>query len=109
MKFNKHNLLLRDLYTCQYCSETFNSKELTIDHVIPISLGGKTSWNNCVTACSACNSKKGNKLWKPKRLPSHPDYWKLVTNAKRTVVTIHHPSWESYLGINKSKQIMKTA
>ena len=50
MRFTKHNLYLRDLFTCQYCLETFPTSELTIDHVVPYSKGGKTSWENCVAA-----------------------------------------------------------
>ena len=99
MKFSKYNLYLRDLYTCQYCSEIFSTRDLTIDHVIPISRGGKTSWDNCVAACMSCNSRKGSKLWTPVRKPTHPDYWKLVNHAKHTITNIHHPSWENYLGI----------
>ena len=99
MKFTKHNLFLRDLYTCQYCLETFQTRELTVDHVVPYSHGGKTSWDNCVAACHSCNSKKGSKLWKPQKTPTHPEYWKLVNHVKQTAVTIHHPSWENYLGL----------
>ena len=99
MRFSKHNLFLRDLYTCQYCSETFTTRELTVDHVIPVSRGGKTSWDNCVSACTSCNSKKGSKLWDPVKKPTHPDYWRLVKHVKQTTVTIHHSSWEQYIGI----------
>ena len=99
MKFSKHNLFLRDLYTCQYCLETFSTSELTVDHVVPYSRGGKTRWDNCVAACKSCNSRKGNKLWTPSKKPAHPDYWRLVNNVKQTAGTVHHPSWETYLGL----------
>jgi 5-methylcytosine-specific restriction endonuclease McrA len=59
------NLFMRDDYTCQYCltaSNKLKSKEfLTKDHVIPVCKGGKSTWENLVTACSTCNNKKGNK------------------------------------------------
>ncbi|XP_013608771.1 PREDICTED: uncharacterized protein LOC106315554 [Brassica oleracea var. oleracea] len=55
---SRKNILLRDDYTCQYCSSREN---LTIDHVIPISRGGEWTWQNLVAACSRCNSKKGQK------------------------------------------------
>jgi len=99
MRFTKHNLYLRDLFTCQYCLETFPTSELTIDHVVPYSKGGKTSWENCVASCKSCNSKKGSKIWKPAKEPIHPDYWKLVNNVKQTNMALHHPSWETYLGL----------
>uniref|UniRef100_K3ZWE8 HNH nuclease domain-containing protein n=1 Tax=Setaria italica TaxID=4555 RepID=K3ZWE8_SETIT len=55
---SRKNILYRDEFTCQYCSSRDN---LTIDHVIPISRGGKWEWENLVTACSRCNSRKGQK------------------------------------------------
>jgi 5-methylcytosine-specific restriction endonuclease McrA len=54
---NKREILRRDHYTCQYCGQ--NKKQLTLDHVIPRRLGGEHSWKNLVTACSACNHRKG--------------------------------------------------
>ena len=50
-------MYLRDMYQCQYCADTFSPKELTIDHILPISKG-KTNWENCTTACTTCNIKK---------------------------------------------------
>ncbi|GAB4851446.1 hypothetical protein Ancab_030848 [Ancistrocladus abbreviatus] len=55
---SRKNIFYRDDYTCQYCSSRNN---LTIDHVLPIARGGKWSWENLVTACAKCNSKKGQK------------------------------------------------
>ncbi|CAM0905453.1 unnamed protein product [Alopecurus aequalis] len=55
---SRKNILYRDGFTCQYCS---SEDDLTIDHVIPTSRGGKWEWENLVTACSRCNSRKGNK------------------------------------------------
>nr|BBH93991.1 HNH endonuclease [Thermogemmatispora argillosa] len=56
------NIFLRDEETCQYCGK--RTRELTLDHVIPRSRGGKSTWENLVTCCKACNSKKGNRLLK---------------------------------------------
>uniref|UniRef100_A0A0D9WVZ4 HNH nuclease domain-containing protein n=1 Tax=Leersia perrieri TaxID=77586 RepID=A0A0D9WVZ4_9ORYZ len=55
---SRKNILYRDGFTCQYCSSVDN---LTIDHVIPTARGGKWEWENLVTACSRCNSRKGQK------------------------------------------------
>ena len=62
MKFNRQNLLERDDYRCQYCGKTFAPKELNMDHVLPKDRGGGTSWENVVTSCIRCNSKKSNRL-----------------------------------------------
>lgn len=102
MRFSRSNLYLRDLYTCQYCNETFNCNDLTIDHVHPQSLGGETSWTNCVTACFDCNTRKGSKLWKPARAPFVPDYWTLVNRAKQAYPKVRHNSWAQYLGLPKA-------
>lgn len=55
---NRANLFRRDKGECQYCG---SKRQLTIDHVIPRSKGGKTTWTNLVTACHRCNVKKGDK------------------------------------------------
>jgi 5-methylcytosine-specific restriction endonuclease McrA len=60
--FSRRNLYRRDANTCQYCSRRPGTSELTIDHVMPRSRGGKSSWTNCVLACVACNSRKGSRL-----------------------------------------------
>jgi 5-methylcytosine-specific restriction endonuclease McrA len=61
-KFCRRSILLRDKFRCQYCGQEFPSQELTYDHVIPRSLGGKTVWTNIVTACLRCNAEKANSL-----------------------------------------------
>lgn len=55
---NRTNLYKRDNFTCQYCG---SKKNLTIDHVVPKSKGGKTTWTNLATACHRCNTLKGDK------------------------------------------------
>lgn len=57
VRYTRQNLFKRDGFTCQYCFK--RTKELTIDHVIPISRGGSDTWNNVVTSCRACNHRKG--------------------------------------------------
>ena len=103
VRFSRANLYLRDLYQCQYCSDTFSSDELTIDHVIPRSAGGRVTWDNAVAACKSCNHKKGTKLWKPLKAPYKPDYYQLVNKWKGRHVHIEHPSWIQYLGIEEQR------
>jgi 5-methylcytosine-specific restriction endonuclease McrA len=60
-KLTRGNLYLRDRYRCVYCNERLPARELTYDHVIPRAQGGRTEWENVVTACRACNHRKGNR------------------------------------------------
>jgi len=57
----RKNVLKRDNYICQYCTKEFTSSELTLDHIIPRSRGGKNTWKNLVASCKKCNQKKGNR------------------------------------------------
>lgn len=61
LKFSRVNVYARDGYRCQYCSEKCRTDELTYDHVIPRSMGGKTEWTNIVSCCYFCNAKKGGR------------------------------------------------
>ena len=58
---SRKNILMRDRYTCQYCLKTSPSGELTLDHVIPRSRHGETTWENLVACCHHCNNRKGNR------------------------------------------------
>jgi len=62
VRLTRFNVFHRDGFRCQYCTKEFGLKELTIDHIIPLSRGGKTCWENVVSSCSRCNGKKGNML-----------------------------------------------
>jgi 5-methylcytosine-specific restriction endonuclease McrA len=74
VKFSRANIYLRDQNRCQYCGKKFPSSELSLDHVMPISRGGKSTWENVVCACLPCNVRKGNKLLQEAgiRLIRHP-------------------------------------
>ena len=61
-KLNRKNIFERDGYRCQYCGEVHPEAKLNLDHVIPRDRGGRTSWENLVTSCIACNSRKANRL-----------------------------------------------
>lgn len=69
VRFCREHIFLRDNFTCQYCNKKLSSKLLTIDHVIPLSRGGKNKWTNVVAACSKCNNVKGNKTPDEARMP----------------------------------------
>ena len=59
---SRKNLLLRDRNTCQYCGDVLPSSELTLDHVLPRSRGGLSTWENLVACCHDCNRRKGDRL-----------------------------------------------
>jgi len=90
IKYNKMNLFARDRWKCSFCGEKKATSELTKDHVIPKSKGGKTTWENIVTCCKECNTKKGDRTPKEagmrlRKKPSAPNWvpvfmWKISTN-----------------------------
>jgi 5-methylcytosine-specific restriction endonuclease McrA len=61
-KFCRRSIFLRDGYKCQYCGDPYPASELTFDHVIPKSAGGKTTWENILSACVKCNLKKRDRM-----------------------------------------------
>ena len=58
---SRKNILLRDHSCCQYCGKQFSPSELTLDHVLPRSRGGDSTWDNLVACCKRCNHRKGNR------------------------------------------------
>jgi len=76
VKFNRRNIYARDSNKCQYCGKRYPTNNLSIDHVVPRSQGGPTSWDNVVCACLKCNVKKGG------RTPEQADM-KLITIPKK--------------------------
>jgi 5-methylcytosine-specific restriction endonuclease McrA len=62
VRFSRDNLFERDHYRCQYCGDHFPDHKLNMDHVIPRAKGGRTSWENIVTSCIPCNTRKANRL-----------------------------------------------
>jgi 5-methylcytosine-specific restriction endonuclease McrA len=69
VKLNRRNLFARDRNMCQYCGRHFPTSELSIDHVLPRSLGGKDTWENLVCACIRCNARKGGRTPEQARTP----------------------------------------
>ena len=76
--FSRANIYARDNYTCQYCSESMQTGDLTFDHVVPVAQGGRKDWENIVTSCITCNRKKGGRTPEQARMhlvrhPRRPD------------------------------------
>ena len=69
IRFSRRHVYIRDDHRCQYCEEILPEQQLTLDHVIPRAQGGKTSWNNVVTACGRCNTRKKNRTPREARMP----------------------------------------
>lgn len=102
VRFSKSNVYLRDQYNCCYCGEPVTKSQATMDHVIPLSKGGKTNFENIVTSCGPCNFRKGNKMgpeWRPKYKPYRPGYYELVRKRKQLPFQVRHPSWYQWLDI----------
>lgn len=98
IRVSRRHIYLRDRYRCQYCGTTVNEKNATLDHVIPVSKGGKSNWTNLTTACKPCNYSKSNKTnIKPKTTPRKPDYFELAMIRKELGYNLLHPSWADYL------------
>ena len=100
--FSRFNVFLRDKFSCQYCGALKQSHDLTFDHVIPRSQGGKTNWTNVVAACRPCNFKKGNKNTKeinmfPLIKPLQPTSQLLKNNGKNFPPNFLHESWRDFL------------
>ncbi len=99
VKLNRRNLFARDRNRCQYCGRRFPTSDLSIDHVVPRSQGGKTTWDNVVCACTRCNVRKGG------RTPEQA-HMRLITRPVRPrhspVLTIklgeaRYASWKQFL------------
>lgn len=97
--FSRKNLFIRDNYCCQYCGRRGNDSELGVDHVVPRSRGGASSWQNCVLACHHCNVKKSNRtpaeasmrLMRQPSQPRWPIHFALGHERRRS-------AWQTFIG-----------
>jgi 5-methylcytosine-specific restriction endonuclease McrA len=111
IKFSRANVYARDNYQCQYCrrkaGEGIKVSELTFDHVVPRSAGGETTWENIVTSCRPCNSRKGSTPLLEfgthlLREPRKPDS---ISNVIYVLARKEVPSaWETHLSFLKNKR-----
>ncbi len=100
--FTRFNVFLRDRFSCQYCHTHRPTHELTFDHVLPRSRGGRTVWENVVTACGACNLRKGSHRLEEcgmrlHRLPWRPTSFELQENGRGFPPGYLHESWRDFL------------
>ena len=117
--FTRRNLLLRDMYVCQYCGidmpikPKHRSQMATMDHVIPKSRGGGKNWTNIVTCCPACNIQKADKTPKEanmplRKYPTIPNMHQLWKNSLKLLIFRHIPDkWYTYLLPDEVQQIEK--
>jgi 5-methylcytosine-specific restriction endonuclease McrA len=106
VKYSRFNIFLRDNFLCQLqitndCKNN-NGKvklsDLTIDHVIPKSLGGKSKWTNVCTSCIDCNAKKGNNGHiLPKIVPKKPTYYEILTKKQTHEIFVKDMEWAYYI------------
>ena len=96
----KKNVLLRDDYKCGYCGRRGDRSTMTVDHVVPRAAGGKSTWDNLVAACAACNGRKGNRTPEQaamplRRKPREPRHIPFMVLRRHTA----DDEWSKYLGL----------
>ena len=99
VKFNRRNLYARDRNRCQYCGKKFSTSELSLDHVVPRSLGGSTNWANTVCCCVKCNVQKGGRTPRDAGMrlitkPVKPDRSPVITLQ---LTSSKYASWKQFL------------
>jgi 5-methylcytosine-specific restriction endonuclease McrA len=97
IRLTKRNLYARDGHKCQYCGKNFPSSKLSLDHVVPKSQGGKTTWENSVCACIPCNARKDNKTPKQARMklvkvPVEPNILPIFSSHMK-----NNPEWAPFI------------
>ncbi len=101
VRFSRINVYARDESTCQYCGRRLPRSELNLDHVVPRSRGGTTSWENVVCSCVSCNLRKGGRTpeeagLRLRRPPSRPRWTAVFRHAARRAV---YQEWKPFLGL----------
>lgn len=100
VRLSRRNVFLRDGYQCQYCGIRPAVRELNLDHVVPRSRGGRSTWDNLVTSCRACNVRKGRALPEEcgMRLLSRPRRPRFSAAAQLEAAPRRFAEWEPFLG-----------
>lgn len=99
VRLSRRNVFLRDEHTCQYCGRRGTPRELNLDHVVPRSRGGPSTWENLVTSCRSCNLEKGGDLpaecgMHPQKKPIRPRF---VASVHLVTAGRRFPVWEPFL------------
>ena len=103
IKFTRDNIFERDDHRCQYCGNHFDAVHLNMDHVIPRDRGGRTSWENIVTSCIKCNSRKANRLPHQAnmhliRKPERPKWRPFVSSL---IGQCYDSDWDHFINLKK--------
>ena len=103
VRFTRDNLYERDHYRCQYCGNHFPDHQLNMDHVIPRAKGGRTSWENIVTSCIPCNTRKANRL--PHQASMHlmkkPERPRFRPFISSLIDQTYDADWEHFIQLKK--------
>lgn len=99
VKLNRRNIFARDRNQCQYCGDRFSTSELSLDHIIPRSQGGRASWENLVCCCVGCNARKGGRTPAQARLALRR---KPIRPKRNPVISVRmgsdkYASWRAFL------------
>jgi 5-methylcytosine-specific restriction endonuclease McrA len=97
---SRKNILMRDHYTCQYCGNAGGAGDLTLDHVVPRSRGGSSSWENLVAACRRCNNRKGARLPEEANMKLHRRPKPFTLHSSRSLMRqlgYEQEAWRKYL------------
>jgi len=100
VRYSRLNIFARDKFTCQYCGQSPHRSELNLDHVIPRSLGGRTTWENVVCSCVECNRRKGGRTPAQARLrllrrPARPRWAPVIHPTSQ----VRYDEWRPFLHI----------
>lgn len=99
IRFSRLHVFTRDDFSCAYCGVRVDAEDLTFDHVLPRSAGGRTTWENVVACCVPCNSRKANRTpeqagMRLRRKPVRPEHLPVVT-VRRNIRQVP-PEWRPY-------------
>jgi len=99
IKFSRRNIFERDRSTCQYCGKHFKKWELTLDHVVPRSAGGRSTWENLVLACVPCNVSKGRRLPEDAGMPliRKPRKPRWMPHSGESFASVNKASWQRFV------------
>jgi 5-methylcytosine-specific restriction endonuclease McrA len=110
VRFTRHNVYARDGNTCQYCGRRLPRHELNLDHVLPRSQGGLSTWENIVCSCHACNRRKGGRTPEQSgirllRRPTRPAWTPFLVHAAGVY---HYSEWRNFLSLPEAPKRVDT-